>query len=151
MKIVVNIIEVLSAVVLLSLVSVGCISSHPGSSSLAYVEIKDASMEEVVRATKQVFSAELYKLTKSTGDFLVFEQEATRQDAVLWGNYEGDLKMRVEVTVQPINDSITLLRADAFTVRGDNGRVDALRPIAKRPYKGLMKSVRSQVKKNKSS
>jgi hypothetical protein len=124
----------------------GCMSTHPGSSSLVYLEIKETSVPEVIKATKQVMKSQLYKLTESNDDMMVFERDATRQDATRWGNYRDDLRMRINVMIQSMGEGTVLVRADVFTVRGFASRAEALRASGRRPYKHLLDDIEKKVK-----
>ena len=126
------------------LLSTGCISSHPGSSSLAYVVIENATPEAIRETTIRVFGEEFYKVDLETSDGIVFERDATRSDQARWGRYgEEGIRMRVNVTFEPFTKGGTLVRADAYVFRQRNRRTEKIIPAGRRPYQSLLNTVRS--------
>lgn len=110
----------------------GCLSSNPGSASMAYVDIDSSSVAAIREAIVRVFEDDGYRLSETSGD-LVFEREATQRDHVLFKQYGDErLVMRVVVSIEPGRLGGYLVRADAYAVR--DGREDALPRIARRPY-----------------
>jgi hypothetical protein len=61
-----SVLKLLCVAALLTVVSAGCMSSHPGSASMAYVEIEGVSMDKVVMAAKAAFADEFFELTGTT-------------------------------------------------------------------------------------
>jgi len=122
--------------------TVGCLSTHPGSSSLAYVVI-DGSTEEAIReATVQVFTGDHYTLQSSGSGRMVFMREGSRQDQVRYGSYGNSLRMRVDVTMEPYGSGSVLVRADAYAERGESSfGAQKLLKITRRPYQKLLNRV----------
>lgn len=123
----------------------GCQSMmHPGSSSLAYVEIANTSLESIRLTAVRIFAAEHYELLSSNVREMVFVREGTRYDRLQYGRYEERLQMKVVVTLEPFRENRTLVRADAYAVRGgsDFGELKLLR-IARRPYQKLLDEVKA--------
>ena len=123
----------------------GCQSMmHPGSSSLAYVEIANTSLESIRLTAVRIFAAEHYELLSSNVREMVFVREGTRYDRLQYGRYEERLQMKVVVTLEPFGENRTLVRADAYAVRGgsDFGELKLLR-IARRPYQKLLDEVKA--------
>ena len=80
----------------------GCLSTHPGSSSLAYVDLDTADVEAIRAETVRVFEDDNYGLAAESVQKLVFEREATQRDRVLFGQYGDEgLTMRVVVSFEP--------------------------------------------------
>ena len=122
----------------------GCLSSHPGSSSLAYVVIPAASVEATLAETARIFTEALYRTEHSGPDEMVFIRDATQRDKVMFGAYDtGPLQMRVKVSIEPYPRGGHLLRADAFVVR--DGREEKLLKLAKRPYQAMLDNVRASL------
>ena len=123
----------------------GCQSMmHPGSSSLAYVEIANTPLEGIRQTAVRIFAAEHYELLSSNVREMVFVREGTRYDRLQYGRYEERLQMKVVVTLEPFGENRTLVRADAYAVRGgsDFGELKLLR-IARRPYQKLLDEVKA--------
>lgn len=127
--------------------SAGCMSSHPGSSSLAYVVVKKASPELVRDTTVQVFRNHAYGLEADDGaGHLVFERNATQSDRTRWARYgEQGMRMRVAVELEPMGKDL-LVRADAYILRPPRG-VEQVTIAGRRPYKKLLKEVNRSAKK----
>jgi hypothetical protein len=123
--------------------TVGCVSDHPGSGSLAYVDV-EAQGDDAVRAgTIRVFEDDGYTL-KESGEELVFEREATRRDKVFFKQYGDDwLVMRVVVSIEPRRAGGCLVRADAFAIH--DGREEAVPWIARRPYQKQLDRVKANL------
>jgi hypothetical protein len=127
------------------LVTAGCLSTHPGSSSLAYVVVDGHSMSEVQKKVIQVFTSEHYRPQFSSKTRLVFVREGTQQDQVRYGRYGEKLRMRVNITLEPYDPGGVLLRADAYALHGDSdlaGDSQKLLKIGRRPYQRLLNRVR---------
>jgi hypothetical protein len=137
-----SVLRLLCVAALLTVVSAGCMSSHPGSVSMAYVEIEGVSMDKVVMATKTAFEGEFYVLTGATEGTLVFERDATRADRTRWASYGEALRMRVKVYVERMGQSKILVRADAYALRGSRHREDKLLRMARHPYENLLDDVK---------
>jgi hypothetical protein len=121
----------------------GCLSDDPGSRSLAYVNIDSSNEDAVRREVIRVLEDEGYALMESD-DKLVFEREATRRDKVYFGQYGVDRQdMRVIVSIEPGRHGGWLVRSDAYVVR--DGREEALRPIARRPYQKQLNRVKASM------
>ncbi len=128
----------LGATVLLS----GCLLTHPGGTSLAYVEIKGSSIERVRETTVQVFAAERYKVESASEKGFAFVREATLNDRLQYARYDEDLCMRVDVTFEPFGPATILVRADAYAISGGDYTTKLLR-IARRPYMKMLRSIRN--------
>lgn len=135
---------------LLSLVGVtlfisGCQLTHPGSASLAFVEINNAPVERVQKAIVQVFTAEGYTVALHGKNFIIFTREGNMNDRLQYARYEERLTMRVEVTLCSYGENGFLVKADAFAVRGDSDRSSIkLLKIARRPYMQLLDRVKEK-------
>jgi hypothetical protein len=130
-----------------SLVFTGCLSSNPGSTSLAYVMINKASPEAIQTAAISVFQDEYYTLVEQMPTELVFERTATQQDRARWGRYgEQGMRMRVVVVTEVFPNGDTLLRADAYILRARG--VEPITPVGRRPYMKLLKEVRKKTVKS---
>lgn len=130
------------AVVLLFLS--GCLSTHPGSSSLAYVDIDTADARSIRDEAVRVLEDDGYGLVgESVGQF-VFEREATQRDRVLFGQYgDESLTMRVVVTIEPRRKGGYLVRADAYAVH--SRYEDKVPRVARRPYQALLNRVKASL------
>ena len=120
----------------------GCMLTHPGATSLAYVEIKGASIECVRETTVQVFAADYFKVKSADEQGFVFIREATLNDRLQYARYDEDLYMRVDVTFEPYGPSAILVRADAYAVSGGDYTTKLLR-IARRPYMKMLRNIRN--------
>lgn len=122
----------------------GCLSTHPGSSSLAYVDIVSHDTAAVSAATVRVFEDNGYALVGASSPPWVFEREGTQRDRVMYGRY-GDkrLDMRVVVTIEPRRQGGCLLRADAYVLR--DGVEDPVPRVARRPYRSLLNQVQASL------
>jgi hypothetical protein len=130
-----------------SLLLSGCMLTHPGGTSLAYVEIEDVSLESAREATLKVFASEHYEVESSKPLSLVFVREGTVNDRLQYARYNESLEMCVEVTLEPYAENNVLVRADAFALPGGSSRsaVQVLR-IARRPYMQLLRRVKAAAK-----
>ena len=126
----------------------GCLSTHPGSTSLAYVVVEGASQDMIIQAAKNVFGEDSYAVEKEEPGKLVFEREATQRDRTLWKNFGDDaLRMRVVVTFEPFADDDILVRADAYALHKDAWDEDAQKVmrIARHPYQDLLNRIKDTV------
>jgi len=122
----------------------GCMSTHPGSSSLAYVDIEGHGAAAVRAETIRVFTDDNYQLTGESDGTLAFEREGTQRDHVLFGHYgDKSLNMRVVVSIAPRRQGGCLVRADADVLR--DGDVDRVPRIARRPYQDLLNRVQTSL------
>ena len=122
----------------------GCQSmTHPGSSSLAFIEVQTSSLKRVHEATVRVFTAEQYEVMFSDEEEIVFIREGTSSDRLQYGRYQESLEMKVEVSLKPYGENKILVRADAYAVIGgsDRGAVKLLK-IARRPYQKMLERVK---------
>lgn len=120
----------------------GCLSTHPGSSSLAYVDIVSHGEEDVRAETIRVFEDEDYRLVQVTPSEMIFERPATQRERVLYGSYgAAPVATRVVVAVEPRRQGGCLLRSDAYTLR--EGFVDKLPRMSRRPYQDLLNRVKA--------
>jgi hypothetical protein len=119
----------------------GCLSTQPGSSSLAHVVIESHGAAAVRAETVRVFTDDSYQLAGETSGVLTFEREATQREQVMYGRYGEDLSMRVVVSIESRRQGGCLLRADAFVVRGRSE--DRVLRIARRPYQDLLNRVKA--------
>lgn len=121
----------------------GCVSDHPGSSSMAYVDIETSGLPAVKQEVIRVFEADGYTLSESP-EGLVFEREATQRDSVLFAHYGDDsLVMRVVVVIEPRRLGGSLVRCDAYAIR--DGRAEALPRMARRPYQAQLNRVKASL------
>jgi hypothetical protein len=123
----------------------GCLSTHPGSSSMAYVDILTGDAGLIRAQAVRVFEADGYRLTDESAGRMVFEREATRRDQVLYGSYGRQLVMRVVVLTGLRSEGRHLVQADAFVVSG--GHEDKLLHMSGRPYQKLLEQVKAGVAK----
>ena len=123
----------------------GCLSTHPGSSSMAYVDIAKGGADVIRAEALRVFETEGYKPADGSSGVMVFEREATQRDQVVFGSYGQRLTMRVVVSIEPRPQGGHRVRADAYTVR--NGFVDKMLRMSRRPYQKLLDRVESGVAK----
>ena len=119
----------------------GCILTHPGGTSLAYVEVKGVSLERVREATVQVFGAERYQVEAAQANGFVFVRDATLNDRLQYARYDESLFMRADVTYEPFGPDTILVRVDAYAVSGGATETKLLR-IARRPYMKMLRSVK---------
>jgi hypothetical protein len=125
----------------------GCLSTHPGSSSLAYIDIESFGVDAVRVETIRVFEDDNYRLTAepSSGQ-LVFEREATQRDRVLFGRYgEPQFSMGVIVTIEPRRQGGCLVRADAYVIR--EGSEEKLPRMMRGSYQDLLNRVKASLVK----
>ena len=125
----------------------GCLSTHPGSSSLAYVVVEGASIDAISEEAIRVFGDEFYEITSNQPEGIVFEREATQRDRVLWGRYqEEDLRMRVVVAFEPLANGGILVRADAYILPGGAfSREEKIVRMGRRPYQALLNRVKASL------
>jgi hypothetical protein len=124
----------------------GCLSTHPGSSSLAYVDIESSGADAIRAETLRVFADDGYRLADEPSGHLVFEREATQRDQVLFGRYgEQRLTMGVIVSIEPRRQGGCLVRADAYTLHDD--REDKVPWVGRRPYQDLLNRVKASLVK----
>ena len=122
----------------------GCLSTNPGSSSLAYVNIASRDAEAIWTETLRVFADDNYRFASETAGELIFEREATRRDRVLLGTYvDKQMVMRVVVSIEPRSQGGYLLRADAYKVR--NGFAEKLPRMMRGHYQNLLNRVKASL------
>jgi len=121
----------------------GCLSTHPGSSSLAYVDIESDGAKAIRAETVRVFADDSYQLVSESAGAMVFEREATQRDRVMYGRYAEQLSMRVVVSMEPRRQGGYLLRVDAYALHG--GYEDKLLRIGRRPYQRLLDRVKASL------
>lgn len=140
-------ITILAITGIVFLLSTGCISSHPGSSSLAHVVVENASVETIRSATTQTFQQEFYTVLESSADRIVFERDATQKDRILWARYgEQGVRMRVVVTFEAFAGNGILVRADAYILRERGaGRQEKITPAGRRPYQKILQDIEHTV------
>ena len=124
-----------------------CQLSHPGSSSLAFVEIKGAPPARIQEAVLDVFTAEGYTVAFSGKNKIFFTREGTLNDRLQYGRYEESLTMRVEVALSTYGDDM-LLRLDAFALQGGEARRSVrVSRLVRRPYKQLLERVKEKAER----
>lgn len=124
----------------------GCMSDHPGSSSLAYVDIKSGTEAIVREGIVNVFEDDGYLLSDSVGD-MVFERSGTQRDKMLFSHYGDDsLVMRVMVSVEPRRQGGFLVRANAYAIR--DGQKEPVPKIARRTYQNQLNRVKANLVKS---
>jgi hypothetical protein len=125
----------------------GCLSTNPGSSSMAYVDIKSGTPARIQEEVVRVFEDDNYQLVREKDGTMVFERESTQRDRVMYGFYDtADLVMRVVVSVEPRRQGGCLVRADVYTVR-DGQHEEKLLRMGRRPYQNLLNQVRASLVK----
>jgi hypothetical protein len=125
----------------------GCLSTNPGSSSMAYVDIKSGTPARIQEEVVRVFEDDNYQLVREKDGLMVFERESTQRDRVMYGFYDtADLVMRVVVSVEPRRQGGCLVRADVYTVR-DGQHEEKLLRMGRRPYQNLLNQVRASLVK----
>jgi len=121
----------------------GCQLSHPGWSSLAYVEVEGVSLKRVSEAAVKVFASEGYEVQVALENEIRFVKEGSLNDRLQYARYNESLKMSVDVTLEPFGKRSILVRADAYAVSGGLGRSEVkLLKIARRPYQQILKRVK---------
>jgi hypothetical protein len=123
----------------------GCLSTNPGSASLAYVDIESHGADEVRAETIRVFEDDNYQLVEESAGRLTFDREATQRDQVMYGHYGEQLSMRVVVSIEPRRQGGCLVRADAYALSG--GSETKVIRMARRPYKDLLNRVKASLVK----
>ena len=127
----------------------GCFLTHPGGTSMAYVEIDGVSIDRAREAAAEIFSAEHYQIESDKGPEIVFVREGTLNDRLQYARYGESLYMRVIVTFEDYGPGTVLVRADAFAVTGGSDRsATQLLRIARRPYMKLLRRVRDLAEAN---
>ena len=137
-------------VVCLSLAG-GCLSNKPGSASMASTVIDNATMPEIRDATALVFERDFYHIIEDEPDRMVFEREGTQTERVLYAGYGEALTMRVVVQFESYREDSFLLRADAYTMRGEFGQPEKLLRMASGSYQALLDRVRVSLIKSSDS
>ena len=126
------------------LLSTGCLSDNPGSSSLAYIDIESHGADAVRAETVRVFADDNYRLVGDAAGRLIFEREATQRDRVLFGRYgDEQVIMRVTVSIAPRRQGGCLLRSDAYAVR--DGSEEPISRVARRPYQDQLNRVKASL------
>ena len=124
-----------------TVLSSGCLLTHPGGTSMAYIEIKGVSIERVRETTVQVFEAERYTVKSADEQGFVFVRQATLNDRLQYARYDEDLYMRADVMFEPFGPATILVRADAYAVSGGDYTTKLLR-IARRPYMKMLRDIK---------
>ncbi len=132
----------------------GCASSAPGSSSQAYLQIKNQSTADIVTATIAVYTAAGYKLSADQPGLLVFERVASRSDALKWGDWINDgMVMQIKVQFTALTPEDTLLQADVYAVQDPSDPFyrteNKARMLDRRPYQKMLNEVRDRLEKPK--
>ena len=122
----------------------GCLSTHPGSSSMAYVDIETDDVAAIRAETIRVFEGDNYELVSGQDDVMVFKREATQRDRMFYGLYgDKQMIMRIEVMIEPRRKGGSLVRLDAFAV---HDRVeDKLPHMARRPFQNLLNGIKASL------
>jgi len=131
----------LAAVLLL--LTGGCMWNKPGSGSLASIVIDEIPLSQIRSETMQVFAKEYYRATDVNDRKIVFEREGTQKDRLKYAGYEQALVMRVIVQFEDFGENSTLIRADAYAVRGDFGRTQKLMRIDRWSYQSMLDQVQA--------
>jgi hypothetical protein len=127
-----------------ALLIAGCQLTHPGSSSLAFIEIKGVPMERIRESVIQVFAEESYKVALPGRSWIVFTRDGTLNDRLQYGRYEESLTMRVEVSLGTYEDGV-LVRLDAFALQGGEARGSVrVSKLVRRPYMRLLERVKEK-------
>ena len=136
---------VLKLAAVLLLLSGGCMWNKPGSSSLASIVIDETPLSQVRSETMRIFANDFYRATDLNERKVVFEREGTQKDRLKYAGYEEALVMRVIVQFEDFGENSTLIRADAYAVRGDFGRTQKLMRIDRWAYQKLLDQVQEAI------
>jgi hypothetical protein len=146
-------IGVLLAVVLLGLLGgPGCASNKPGSSSHAYLEIKNQTQADIVKATMAVFQADGYTLSADQPGMLAFTRPASRRDVLKYGDWLNDgMLMQVKVRFTDLGDNTMLLQADVYSVQDPKDAFfrseTRVAMVDRHPYQEMLNQVRDRLEK----
>jgi hypothetical protein len=145
--------SLLSVAGLLGLLLVSaCQSAHePGGTSHAVVQIQNHPLEEIQKATAEVFGAEGYAERSRSAEMMVFDRAGSRRDAAKYGGWSGEgVTMRVRVGFTALAGGNYRLQADATAVQdaGDPFFADESRAMMlnRRPYQQLLDKVATRLK-----
>jgi hypothetical protein len=132
----------------------GCASNKPGSSSQAYIQIKNQTTADIVTTTVAVYTAAGYTVAADQPGLLVFERVASRSDALKWGDWINDgMKMQIKVRFTTLSPGDMLLQADVYAVQDPNDAFfrneSKARMMDRRPYQKLLNEVRDRLEKAK--
>ena len=132
----------------------GCASDKPGSSSQAYIQIKNQTTGDIVSATIAVYTTAGYKLSADQPGLLVFERVASRSDALKWGDWINDgMLMQIKVRFTALTPEDMLLQADVYAVQDPRDPFyrseSKARMMDRRPYQKLLNEVRDRLEKPK--
>lgn len=134
------------------LLASACQSAHePGGTSHAVTQVSGRSLEEIQKATAEVFGAEGYVEQSRTAEMMVFDRAGSRRDAAKYGGWAGEgVTMRVRVGYTALAGGNYRLQADASAVQdaSDPFFADESRAMMlnRRPYQKLLDEVASRLK-----
>ena len=134
-----------SFIAVMLLVAGGCRLNKPGSSSLASIVIDEAPLSQIRAETFRVFTKEQYRVANKSSRKIVFEREGTGHDRLKYGRYEESLVMRVVVVFESYGEDSTLIRADAFAVRGHFSRAQKLMRMDRFKYQRMLDDVQEAI------
>lgn len=108
-------------------------------------------MEEIQKATAEVFGAEGYSERGRSAEMMVFDRAGSRRDAAKYGGWYGEgVTMRVRVGFTSLAGGNYRLQADASAVQdaGDPFFADESRAMMlnRRPYQNLLNEVANRLK-----
>lgn len=130
----------------------GCQSGKaPGSTSHASVQINGKSLQEIQKVAQAVFAEDGYATRLAQPNLMVFDRPGSRRDALKWGGVlTGGVTMRVKVQFNVLNQTATMLQADAYAVQdaGDSFFESDSRNIIlnRRPYQRLLDEVKKRLR-----
>lgn len=115
------------------------------------MQINGKSLQEVQKVTQAVFAEDGYATRLAQPNLMVFDRLGSRRDALKWGGVlTGGVTMRVKVQFNQLNQTATLLQADAYAVQnaGDSFFESDSRNLIlnRRPYQKLLDQVQKRLK-----
>lgn len=131
--------------------SAGCrTAAHGEPGTFASVVIDGSSMEEIRRATIDVFTSHDYATVLGGPDILVFEMSGSSMDNILYGGWSsGKISIRAKVYISPAGVTSHVLSCQAFRVHDANDpALEEERKLSKLrggSYKKLLEEVQEKV------
>ena len=122
----------------------GCLSTNPGSSSMAFIDLDTGTVATIRAEMIRVFEDDNYTLIRDADGEMVFEREATERDRVLYGRFgDEQLAMRIVASIEPRRKGGYLVRADAYAIH--DRRTEKLSSLARRPFQALLNRVKASL------
>jgi len=136
------------------LLGTGCASNKPGSTSHAYIEIKNQTTADIVKATMAVYQADGYTLAVDQPGMLAFTRMASRRDVLKYGDWINDgMLMEIKVRFTDLGDNTMLLQADVYSVQDPNDKFfrseTRVAMLDRHPYQEMLNKVRDRLEKPK--